>query len=99
MIQGAADYAMLEHQVLYLYVRGLASKAMWECEGRIRALEALSGDPRKLDPQIRERLLNELEEATVCQLAGTGRFDDWKRSWDERVATERQTATLVAPHA
>ena len=98
MIQSAADYAELEHQVLYLYVRGLASKAMWECEGRLRALEALSGDPSKLDPQIRERLLAELEEATLSQLAATGRFNDWKRSWDECVA-ERQTATLVAAHA
>jgi hypothetical protein len=93
------DYAKLEHQVLYLYVRGLGSEAMWECERRIRALEALSGDPSKLDPEIRARLLDELEEATLSQLAVTGRFDDWKRYWDEGVGSERCTATLVAPHA
>jgi hypothetical protein len=59
---------------------------MWACEGRIRALEALSGDPSKLDLKIRERLFDELEEATLGQLAGTGRFDDWKRLRNERVA-------------
>ena len=98
MIPGDADYARLEHQVVFLYVRGLASDAMWECEARIRALEALSGDPSRLDSHIRERLLDELEEATLNQLESVGRFDAWQRSWAERVDMERTAMALGATH-
>lgn len=85
----------LAHQALFLFVRGLASGEMQDCEQRLHTLEALCGkDPSKLDARVRDRLLDELEEATLDQLTKTGLSDEWQRSWDRRVALADLTSAL-----
>jgi hypothetical protein len=80
---GDEDYERFEHQALFLFDRGLISQEMRERDRRLHILEALAGkDPSKLDSQVRDRLLNELERATHEQLRSTGLAEEWQRSWD-----------------
>ena len=83
------SYARLEHQQRFLLERDLVSREMDDWNRQLWLLERLVGkDPSKLDPQLRERLHTELENATSNQLREAGLFDEWLESWEAREAAD-----------
>jgi hypothetical protein len=89
LITDDEQYERLKHRARFLLEKGLTSRSMADANKRLWLLERLAGrDPSRLDPRLRERLHDELEQATLKQLIDTGLFDEWQESWDAReVAT------------
>ncbi len=94
------QYERLEHRATFLFDRGLTSQAMHDANKQLRLLVRLVGrNPSRLDPHLRERLHDELEQATLKQLIDTRLFDEWQEAWDTREAvtlvTDEQTGSRM----
>jgi hypothetical protein len=97
---GDERYERLKHQVTFLHDRELTSSEMDDWNRQLWLLERLVGrDPGKLDPQLRERLHDELEKATVAQLKATGLMDEWLDAWEGYDEASEAPLSIVPTYA